>query len=342
MRLLKQKIILLIIPIIYLMIFAGLKENFQHNLLALQNSIYPIAVLAFTILVDTIITVLILLLNSHLWVNISVGIVFAIAIAIYKTFHAKLGLFCTSSELILSILGAYVAAYLVKFLLHRTNKRLINTILGSYFSKKTRNEIISEFTACEPIAKEVTILECSITELDRLVENNTPKDLFAKVNFVLNAVIDRIIKNGGRVDKFIGSKIFAYWENPEHAHLAVKAAMEAFEILETSKEASDVNAKIAIHHEKVLLGLLGTSKVMNYSIISPTFDILEQIITNCLLYNKKILISKSVYKQGWRNISGIKVTTLNLKGVGNSTELYEPIEVKQKMQIKSLGVPKDD
>ena len=341
MRFLKQKIVLVIIPIIYLIIFVGLKSNFQHNLLALQNSIYPIAVLAFTVLVDALLTVAVLLLGSHLFVNIVSGIVFVTAIAIYKSFHAKLGLFCAPSELIFSMLFAYSAAYLIKYLLHRSNKRLVNTILGTYFSKKTRNEIISEFTACEPISKEVTILECTITDLDRLVENNTPKDIFAKANFVLNAVIDRIVKNGGRVDKFIGSKIFAYWENPEQSYLAVKAAIEAFEILNTTNSSPDVDIRIAIHHERVLLGLLGTSKVMNYSIISPVFDILEQIISNCVLYNKKVLITKSAYKQSWRNVSGIKVATLNLKGVGNSTELYEPLEVKQKVKPGGFEVKND-
>ena len=341
MRFLKQKIILVIIPIIYLIIFAGLKANFQHNLLALHSSVYPSAVLAFTILADALMTVAVLFFGSHLWVNISSGILFVIAISLYKAFHAKLGLFCATSELISSMLFSFAAAYLIKYSLHRTNKRLINAILGTYFSKKTRNEIISEFTACEPMAKEVTILECSIMDLDRLTENNSPKDIFSKVNFVFNIVIDRIIKNGGRVDKFIGSKIYAYWENPEHSYLSVKAAMEAFEILETTASSTDVDIRIAIHHDTVLLGLLGTSKVMNYSIISPVFEVLEQILSNCLLYNKKILITKSVYKQAWRHLSGIKVATLNLKGVGNSTELYQPLEVKQKVKLGHFGVKND-
>lgn len=338
----QQKFALAVLPLIYLIIFYGLKSGFQQNLLALQNSAYPMAVLAFTILSDALVTIFVLIFNSHIWANVFAGCTFVISVVLYNIFHSKLGLFCAPSELIISMFWAYIAAYLVKYLLSRSNKRLLNTIIGAYLSKKTRNNIISGISACEPISKDVTILECNIFNIERLVLNNSPKDLYAKINFVLNTVIDRIMKNGGRVDKFIGTTIVAYWENPDDCYLAVKAAMEACEYLDITKGANDIKLGIGIHFDNALFGLLGTSKVMNYSMISPAMETLEQIVSNAYLYDKRILISKSVYKQGWRYISGIKVATLNLRGVGNTTELYEPIEVKQKFKLTDFGAKNND
>lgn len=324
------------------MIFFGLKSMYSQDMLAVQNRFYPLAVLSYTVIVDTLLTITILLFSSHIWTNILGAGIFAMALCIYNIFHTKLGLFCDSSSLVCSMVLSYTAAYLVKYLLSRSNKRLVNVIVGAYFSKRIRKNIVAGLSACEPVKKPVTMLECSILNLDRLVLRNSSKDLFSKVNFVLETVIDRVIRNKGRVDKFIGAKIYAYWENEEDVYLAVKAAMDACAYLETTAVGKEVKLCIGIHHEEAYLGLLGTQKVMNYSLLSPSTEVLEQVIANCNLYNKKILITKPVYKQGWRRISAIKVATLNLRGVGNSTELYEPLEVKQKIKPASFEVGKDD
>jgi len=342
MKCTKQKIILCSIPLLYLIIFIGLKSMYSQDLLVVQKGIYPIAVLAFTVVVDALLTVLILLFSSHLWTNVFGGITFVMAIVLYNAFHSNLGLFCNPSSLIWSMTLSYIAAYLVKYLLSRSNKRLVNAIVGAYFSRRVRKNIVAGLAACEPICKPVTILECSITDLDRLIAENSPKDLFSKVNFVLETVIDRVIKSKGRVDKFIGSKIYAYWENEQDAYLAVKSAMDACAYLDETGVTKDVKLAIGVHFAEAYLGVLGTSKVMNYSMLSPEIDVLEQIVANCSLYNKRILISKPLYKQGWKRISAIKVATLNLRGVGNSTELYEPLEVKRKLTLAGFEVNVND
>lgn len=313
-----------------------MRLEYRENMLAVQDSFYPLIVLAFTVLTDVFLTVIIILFNSHLWTNIFAGLTFVTTIALYNIFHVKLGLFCSSTGLIISMLEAYIAAYFIKYLLRSSNKKLINMILGAYFSRSTRRKIVSSVVACEPTSKQVTILECAISCPEQYIQEAQPKNLFSNINYILDIVISTIIKNGGRVDKFIGTKVYAYWENQKDAYLAAKSAIEIFKILNSETQNDKIKTRIAIHFQEVLLGILGTTKVINYSIISNALEITDEIIKAADMYNKKILMSKAVYKECWRDISAIKVATLNLRGDAISTELYEPIDLKNRPRLTNI------
>lgn len=339
----RQKIVLILIPLIYLSIFLGLRTEYRDNYLAVQQSMYPLATLAFTVLADIFLTALILLFNSHIWTNILAGITFAAFIALYNIFHAKLGLFCSPSGLIFSMTASYAAAYLVKYLLRRSNRRLLNVIVGAYFSRNTRKKILANLSACEPTKRAVTVLECSITDFELLSKEASPKILFSKINHILDIVITSIISNGGRVDKFIGTKIYAYWENSNDTYMAVKSAIEAFQILERQAFDNRLKVNIGIHYDEAVIGILGTSKIVNYSIVSQSLDILDEIVKTACVFNKKILVSKVAYKNCWREISAIKAATLNLRGDLISTELFEPLELKKRSHLTHIfEIGRDD
>ncbi len=329
MRLAKQKITLILIPVLYLLLFVLLLDNFKQDVLAVTNHIYPFLNLIYIIVSDVVITILILLLNSYSYSNIAAGVWFAAVTAFYTIFNAKFGLFCDTRPLMFSMVVAYFSAILIKYLLKKSNRRLINAMVGAYFSKKTGNKLISSvISECEPVKLPVTILECSVGNIDAIIANNSPKEVFSKINFVLDSVINKIIENDGRVDKFIGTKIYAYWDKKDSAYLAVKAAVEALDYLDKLGESKDIKLCIGIHHDEVLTGLLGTTKVMNYSIVSSAIDVVDTVVASCFIYNKRILISREVYKQGWRHLTAVKTASINIRGAAMYTDLYEPLEVK--------------
>lgn len=334
MRFAKQKISFVLIPALYILLFALLCGNFKQDLFAVQNHAYPVINLLYIIISDVVLSVLILAFNSNLYANISGGLWFVLCTALYSPFNIKFKLFSDPSTLIESMLLTYAAALLVKYILKKSNRRLVNAMVGAYFSRKTGNKMISGVIAeCEPVKLPVTILECSVNNIESLIAANSPKEVFSKINFVLDAVINKIIQNDGRVDKFIGTKIYAYWDRRDSAHLAVKAAMEAFQYLDAEGEGKDVKLSIGIHYDEVLTGLLGTTKVMNYSIVSPAIEVVDTIVSSCFIYNKRILMSREVYKQGWRHLTAIKTATINIRGAAMYTDLYEPLEVKNKKAV---------
>ncbi len=336
MRFAKQKISVLLILIFYILLFFLLCGNFRRDLLAVPNHIYPVMNLLYILVADIVLSVLILILNSNLYSNIAGGLWFVVATALYSPFNIKFKLFCDVVPLIESMFLTYVAALLVRYIMQKSNRRLVNAMIGAYFSKKTGNKMIAGvFAECEPVKLPVTILECSVNNLESLIAANGAKEVFSKINFVLNIVINKIIENDGRVDKFIGTKIYAYWDKEESAYLAVKAAMEALQCLDLTGGGTDVKLSIGIHYDEVLVGLLGTTKVMNYSIVSPAIEVVDTIVSTCFIYNKRILMSRDVYKQGWRNLTAIKTTTINIRGAAMYTDLYEPLEVKTKKAVES-------
>ncbi len=329
MRFAKQKIAFILIPVLYIILFSVLCGNFRQDFSAVQNHAYPVINLLYIILSDIVLSVLILVFTSNLYSNIAGGIWFVLATALYMPFNVKFGLFCDAAPLIESMILTYAAALLVKYILKKSNKRLVNAMLGAYFSKKTGNKMLSGVIAeCEPAKIPVTILECSVNNVESIIANNSPREVFSKINFALDAVINKVIENEGRVDKFIGTRIYAYWDKKDSAYLAVKAAMEALEFLEASGGEKDVKLSIGIHHDEVLTGLLGTPKVMNYSIVSTAIEVVDTIVATCFIYNKKILMSREVYKQGWRRLSAVKAAAINIRGAAMYTDLYEPVEVK--------------
>ena len=149
----------------------------------------------------------------------------------------------------------------------------------TYVPKKLVQRLIrSEHDAPTASAeRELTIMFTDIVGYTRLSERMTPSEteVFLNQHFGLLAIC--IEDEGGTIDKFIGDAVMAFWgapdAQPDHAARACRAARAMAAAIEgdnarrRQEGLAPVRVRIGIHTDRVIVGNIGATGRMNYTIV---------------------------------------------------------------------------
>ena len=129
----------------------------------------------------------------------------------------------------------------------------------------------------------LTVMFTDIIGFTALSENMRPGEVAALVNAHFEIVARCIEQHGGTLDKYIGDAVMAFWGAPErqadHAQRACRAALDI--AAQLTREDSPVRIKIAIHSGALLVGNIGASSRMNYTVIGDTVNTCNRIVSLC-------------------------------------------------------------
>lgn len=129
----------------------------------------------------------------------------------------------------------------------------------------------------------LTVMFTDIIGFTALSENMRPAEVAALVNAHFEIVARCIEQHGGTLDKYIGDAVMAFWGAPErqadHAQRACRAALDI--AAQLTREDSPVRIKIAIHSGALLVGNIGASSRMNYTVIGDTVNTCNRIVSLC-------------------------------------------------------------
>jgi adenylate cyclase len=157
------------------------------------------------------------------------------------------------------------------------------------------------------------------------------------LNHYFETMTEIVYRHGGIVDKFIGDAVLAYFnafgDLPNHAHQAVCVALEMQKKMESinnkiifeifnQNHFSGFHIGIGINTGTAILGNIGSSKKMEYTIIGETVNIAQRIENETHLFPNSVLISKSLADQ----VSGLfeleSIGERSLKGIQKPQKLY--------------------
>ncbi|MEZ5701107.1 MAG: adenylate/guanylate cyclase domain-containing protein [Burkholderiaceae bacterium] len=89
--------------------------------------------------------------------------------------------------------------------------------------------------------RELTVLFCDMQGFTQISETMNPVDLQGLLNRVFNQLTAVIRERSGTIDKYAGDCVLAFWgapvKMPDHADLAVHAALEMAHTVRTLNEA---------------------------------------------------------------------------------------------------------
>ncbi len=105
------------------------------------------------------------------------------------------------------------------------------------------------------------------------------------LNTYLSMVIERVLENGGMINKFAGDSIMAVWNTPQaqegHARLAAKAACEIQQAIiglqEKRRSLPRVQFGIGINTGQVVAGNVGSSGRTEYTVIGDAVNLASRI-----------------------------------------------------------------
>jgi adenylate cyclase len=183
----------------------------------------------------------------------------------------------------------FIASVVTMIFMEQADKRFVKDLFGRYVSPQVASQILNLADSGQlqlgGEQREATILFADIRGFTKLSETMSPKDIVNMLNAHLGVAIDRVLANGGMVNKFAGDNIMAVWNAPqpqaEHARLACKAACEIqhglAELEEKDPSLPKAQFGIGINTGPVVAGNVGSSGRTEYTVIGDAVNLASRI-----------------------------------------------------------------
>ena len=183
----------------------------------------------------------------------------------------------------------YVTSIIYRITNEQADKRQVRDLFGKYVSPEVADEIVrlsdSEGLKLGGEEREVTVLFTDIRGFTRLSEQIPPDAIVNILNKYFSVIIDRILANGGMINKFAGDNIMAVWNapqsQPDHALLAIKSAVESQqairEMQEKETDLTQVQFGFGIGTGEAIAGNVGSAGRMEYTVIGDAVNLAARI-----------------------------------------------------------------
>tara|TARA_R110000737_G_scaffold353296_1_gene403919 strand:- start:12258 stop:14120 length:1863 start_codon:yes stop_codon:yes gene_type:complete len=170
--------------------------------------------------------------------------------------------------------------------------------------------------------------------------NNDPEGLVEVINDYLNRMSKIVLDNGGTIDKYMGDCIMAFWnaplDNPNHAEMAVKTAIECAEETEKlkqefkEKKLPEINIGSGVNTGTCIVGNMGSDTRFDYSVIGDAVNLAARLESATRNYKDKdgkilpTLYSSYTMKQLY-NTKSVEVDKIKVKGKAELITIYKPL-----------------
>jgi len=211
----------------------------------------------------------------------------------------------------------------------------VKNAFGRYVDDYVLNQLL-ENAEDEPqagVEREVTILFADIRRFTRLSEGMKAPDVVALLNEVFQLLSDRILEQGGTIDKFIGDSVMAYFgapvPHPDHAQRAVNAAVQIIEAMaernrgagtpDGPKQLVPAEVGIGVHMGNVVVGTIGSDRRADFTAVGDAVNVAHRL--EKLAPPGGILVSEAVQ----RRVRG--AVQLRFEGERQLSGREEPVHV---------------
>ena len=256
----------------------------------------------------------------------------------YNVRMSGLRLVKTFNKNILLVLIPFLLYYAALFLYKQYK---IKKTFEKFVSSDIINKLMksSNHIALGGEEKEVSILFADIQSFTEFSEKNIPIKVMERLNSYFSEMSEIIYRNHGIVDKYMGDGIMAVFEDSkssnDHAYRACVAGTEMLmKIDELTKEWNRLNLDafkigIGINSGTAVVGNLGSSQVMNYTVIGDTVNVASRIEALTRQYPTNMLISENTYDVVKDKIDARCIDEVIVRGKSVPVKIYEVFYLSQ-------------
>lgn len=240
-------------------------------------------------------------------------------------------------------LGAALAMALTAFALNMSygyfvesrSKRELANLFGTYVPPELVDEMVKDPDSYSMKAanKELTVMFCDMRGFTKMSERMEPTQLQELLNSVFNRLTDLIRGNRGTIDKYMGDCVMAFWgapvETAQHAHLAVKSAMEMANAVRKindehrSKGIPEIGIGIGLNTGTMCVGDMGSDIRRSYTVIGDAVNLGSRLEGLSKAYGVDIVVSESTRKLApefaWQELDKVRV-----KGKEQAVSIFWP------------------
>jgi adenylate cyclase len=179
----------------------------------------------------------------------------------------------------------------------------VNTMVEGLHERFKLSKFVSSSTLKSLKAEErgqkipLTIFFSDIRGFTSYAEQKMPEDVVASLNKILNFQTEVIHEYKGDIDKYVGDEIVAIYSETDPELSACAAALKIQnELTRKSEESySGLKVGIGINYGEVILGMIGSEKRADYTIIGDNVNTASRLCNAARA--GQIIISDSTYKR---------------------------------------------
>lgn len=193
--------------------------------------------------------------------------------------------------------------------------------LNRFVSTRTQ-EMVEHYTKTgilpPPEQQDVCIMFTDIRDYTSLSQNINSKAIFTILGQHLGKQVELVYQHGGYVDKFGGDGIMTVFEGNDKNERACHCAKDIIKMTQElwdSKDEVQFNPGIGIYDGRVILGNIGSSEHLDYSVIGNTVNIAARLCEHAK--RMSIVVATSV-RDGILNMQGLHFTNehdVKIKGI---------------------------
>lgn len=216
------------------------------------------------------------------------------------------------------------------------SKRELANLFGTYVPPELVDEMVKDpdSYSMQATNRELTVMFCDMRGFTKMSEQMEPTQLQALLTGVFSRLTTLIRANRGTIDKYMGDCVMAFWgapvETAEHAHLAVKSAMEmAHAVREINAEhrangLPEIGIGIGLNTGTMCVGDMGSNIRRSYTVIGDAVNLGSRLEGLSKVYGVDIVVSESTKKlapeYAWQELDKVRV-----KGKEQAVAIHWPM-----------------
>lgn len=186
--------------------------------------------------------------------------------------------------------------------------------------------------------KQLSIFFSDIANFTTISETYPAERLVEHLSEYFDEMTGILIKHHGTIDKYIGDAIMAFWGAPQHdANHSLNCCVSA---LLCQRRLLDLNRKwiyekkpqlitrIGIHSGEVVVGNIGSSERMNYTILGDSVNLAARLEGTNKVYGTNIIVSASTIKHLGDHAVARPLDIVAVKGKNEGIQIYELVALK--------------
>lgn len=275
------------------------------------------------------------LLSALRAVLLSVGVLVLVGGLNSWLFFAH-GLVMPLAGALVMILTAFALNMSYGYFVESRSKRELANLFGTYVPPELVDEMVKDPDSYNMKAtnRELTVMFCDMRGFTKMSEHMEPTQLQELLTGVFSKLTSLIRANKGTIDKYMGDCVMAFWgapvETADHAHLAVRSAMEmALAVREINQEhrargLPDIGIGIGLNTGSMCVGDMGSNIRRAYTVIGDAVNLGSRLEGLSKVYGVDIVVSETTRKQAkefaWQELDRVRV-----KGKDQAVSIFWPM-----------------